>query len=88
LLGTPKFKFFTELKQDGLICDIQELEGEYTVFGQIKRQIEKSKPETLGKGILNIPQNRAGRRKAGNKDQPGTIRVSYPTAVLKTLAIY
>jgi hypothetical protein len=84
----PRYKFFAELSREHLVVDLDDLEGEVTVLAKIQRMIPKGRPETLGGGILpQVALNREQRRKQ-KTEQPMTVRLSHPAAVVTAIGVY
>ena len=87
-VGSSRHKFFAELGREHLLADFGDLESEVTVLAKVQRLIPRSKPETVGSGILHdVAVNRQQRRRQ-KRDEPLTVRLSYPAAVVTAIAIY
>jgi hypothetical protein len=85
---SPRYRFFTELSRDNLLVEPGALEGEATVLAKIQRLIPKGQPETVGGGILpEVTVNRRQRRRQQG-DQPLTVRLSYPAAIVTAIGVY
>ncbi len=88
LAGSPRHRFFAELPREHLLVESSALQGEVTLFAKVQRLIRKGSPETLGTGLFpEAALNREQRRKQ-KSDQPFTVRLSYPAAVVTAIAIY
>ncbi len=85
--GFPRYKFFSELRMDGLDCEIADLEGDVTVLAKLTRKIERGRPETVGQPGPGMQLNREQRRK-GAPSTPFTMRLQHPAAIVTTIGIY
>lgn len=85
--GAPRYKFFAELRRDGIRGELTDLEGEVTVLARLTRKVAKGRPETVGQPVPGMQLNREQRRKGG-KSAALTVRLQHPSAVVSAIAIY
>lgn len=91
--GAPKFKFIANLQAEKVRVDLDELEGEATLFGKIQRKLAPSEKHTVIEsmpGMSSLP--RALRRSMqadvkNDKDLPDLV-IRPPAAVVTPIAIY
>lgn len=86
-IGSPRYKFFSELSRAGIESDIAGLEGEVTILAKVTRKIAKGQPETVGQPVPGLQLNRKQRRK-GEASTPLTVRLQHPAAIVTTIGIY
>jgi hypothetical protein len=87
-VGSPRYKFFTELLREHLVVNTSDLEGEATILVKIQRLIPKGKPETVGTGIIGNASLNRQQRRSQDSDQPLTVRLSYPASVVTAIGVY
>lgn len=96
LAGSPGFKFACELKRPYVPKALEELEGEATVIGTIKRKLNAGETYTIpglipGMQMLTAKQQKAAARdlaKGPAEAQVGPTMIKDPGALLTTLAIH
>lgn len=91
--GATKFKFIANLEADKVRVDLDELEGEATVFAKIQRKLTPSEKHTVfesmpGMGSLPRSLRRSVQADVKNeKDLPDLV-IRPPAAVVTPIAMY
>jgi hypothetical protein len=94
-VGTPGYKFLSNLPQKYLQCTLDELQGETTLFGKIQRRIPKSQKyevfSLVSAFTLSLPNMSRSQQKEMQKDMvdKGIAEViEGPAMIVIPLAIY
>ena len=98
LVSAPRFQFALDLRRDHVLTDPDLLEGEATVLGKIHRKLRPGETELVGNicaGLESILDAPSKDELADVFDDPriATVglanpKISYPAAILTTIAIY
>lgn len=87
-VGSARYSFFAELPREHLLAEPTNLEGEVTALVKVQRFVQKGKPETMGTGLMpGVTANRQQRREQ-ETEQPLTVRLRHPAAVVTAIGIY
>jgi hypothetical protein len=87
--SSPSYSFGCRLNRSGLLGPLDNLEGTYTVLGQVVRIVEEGDSEILFDIPAMAAMNRRDRRKAGKDiSEEFVVKVNGPGAILDVVAIY